>query len=235
MADLLYTGGLPVEADGLTLFLSDSVDFHEIPDLGDVSVSGATTTPTTIRTTKRVIKRAGKPSPVTFSGQVMIWRPDLTPCALASSLLASQGKALAKVQTGPEEVLQAKGAAHTFAIAATTGKITVAGTGAASFDWTDWDEGSYLKFGSTAADYVRIDRIVDSANAYAKPATMKAAAQADIVAAQIESEPVLVHVTEAPGSSVTFPGSQDGGLANSTVTFEAVDANDLDWVVVPKA
>ena len=39
----------------------------------------------------------------------------------------------------------------------------------------------------------------------------------------------LVHCTSAPGSSVTIPGSTDGGVNSGEVILEAVNNDALNW------
>ena len=241
MADIAYPGGLPIEAEGWQIDVFDGTDWLEIPDTSDISLTGATSTPTTIRTQKRVVKNASKPTPLTVNAVIPIWRPDLRPCRLVTDRLNSSAKIQMRVSTGAEEVLRAKAAALTFAVAATTGAITVAGTGAAAFDWSDYEPGTYIKFGGTAEDYYLLDRVDSAGVGYARQphvdgATKQhAAAQADLVDAQLRSESFFAHATESQGSTVTSPGGTDGGVANGSVTFEAVDNDVVNWAPIPPA
>lgn len=237
MADILYPDLLAIEAEGGSVLIQEasSGDFLEIPGVGDVNVTGATSTPTTIRLLSGVVKKnASKPTPPTATASLDVWRPDLRPCRLVTRLLDTGGKALAKVLTGVEETLLAKAASLMFEITVTTGEIKITGTGSAAFDITDYEPGVALKFGATAADYFTLDRIAGG-KGYATPTTARAAAQADIVDPQLGTDPFFVHVTEAPGSSVTVPGSTDGGVNAGSVVLEAVSNKALDWKIIPKA
>lgn len=238
MADIFYPGGQPIEAEGWKIMVNDGTDWLEVPDVADINLSGAVSQPTTKRTQRRVVKSAGKPGPLTVTGSIPFWRPDFRPCRLLTDRLHAGNRVRVQVFTPPEALLNAKAAALTFAIAATTGAITVAGTGAAAFDWADYEPGTYIKFGGTAADYYLLDRVDSTGKGYATQphvsgaTQQKAAAQADLVAAQLESDEFWAHVTEAPGSTVNAPASTEGETASSNLTLEATDSDVVNWTPV---